>query len=156
MLECDDPAPTVFDKTAYIKYHFSCTVKSSTKNTRETKSTRQTRKITFESWFWLPKNRPFCRFSDEHYVYLSPAQNGKWNVHCEFSTADSTPKLTSTKPGKKCRITGLVGASSQKVGCQSPQFFVKRRVHCCLFTFKLFKFCWLLHRIQDSEQIHVL
>ena len=31
MLECDDPAPTVFDKTAYIKYHFSCTVKSSTK-----------------------------------------------------------------------------------------------------------------------------
>ena len=57
MLECDDPAPTVFDKTACIKdtYHFSCTVKSSTKNTQETKSTRQTRKITFESWFWLPK-----------------------------------------------------------------------------------------------------
>ena len=31
MLKCDDPAPTVFDKTAYIKYHFSCTVTSSTK-----------------------------------------------------------------------------------------------------------------------------
>ena len=49
---------------------------------------------------WLPKNRPFCRFSNEHYRYLSPAQNGKWNVHCEFSTADSTPKLTSTNREK--------------------------------------------------------
>jgi len=60
-------------------------------------------------------------------------------VHCEFSTADSTQKLTSTNREKR-RITGLVGASSQKVGCQSPQFFVKRRVHCCLFTFKHLNF----------------
>ena len=105
MLECDDPAPTVFDKTAYIKYHFSCTVKSSTKNTRGTKSTRQTRKIMFESWFWLPKKCPFCHFSNEH--YLSPAQNGKCNVHCEFSTADSTPKLTSTNREKNVGLQVL-------------------------------------------------
>ena len=48
MLECDDPAPTVFDKTTLIKYHFSRTIKSSTKNTRETKSTSQSHKIMFE------------------------------------------------------------------------------------------------------------
>ena len=105
MLECDNPAPTVFDKTAYIKYHFSCTVKSSTKNTRETKSTRQTRKITFESWFWLPKKRSFCRFNNEH--YLSPAQNDRWNVRCEFSTADFTPKLTNTNRGKNVGLQVL-------------------------------------------------
>ena len=74
-----------------------------------------------------------------------------WVLNCRLYT-----EIDQHNPGEKCRITGLVGASSQKVGCQSPQFFVKRRVHCCLFTFKLFKFCWLLHRIQDSKQIHVL
>ena len=156
MLECDDPAPTVFDKTAYIKYHFSCTVKSSTKNTRETKSTivqGKLAKLRLNPDFDCQKNVLFVILVMSTTYLQRKMVSGMCIVSSQLQTLH---RNWPAQTGEKCRITGLVGASSQKVGCQSPQFFVKRRVHCCLFTFKLFKFCWLLHRIQDSEQIHVL
>ena len=99
MVECDDAGPTVFDKTAYIKYHFSCTVKSSTKNTWETKSTRQTRKITFESLFWLPKKCPFCCL-----VIMLPISSAKWSVECALWVLNCRfyTEIDQHKPGEKC------------------------------------------------------
>jgi len=79
MLECDDPAPTVFDKTAYIKYHFSCTVKSSTKNTQATKSTctSQSRKTMFEvPDFDCQKIVLFV------VLVMLPIYSAKWSVEC--------------------------------------------------------------------------
>ena len=118
MLECDDPAQTVFDKTTYIKYHFSCTIKSSTKNTQGTNF--KIHKPKFLILISIAKKSSFCHFSIATYL-----QRKMVSRMCIVSSQLQTLHWNwPAQTGKKCRITGLIGASSQKLGCGSPQFFV--------------------------------
>ena len=107
MLECDDPAPTVFDKTAYIKYHCSCTVKSSiaTKTYEKQNSQGKLAKLRLNPDFDCQKIVLFIVLVMST-TYLQPKMvSGMCIVSSQL--ADSTPKLTSTNRGKNVGVQVL-------------------------------------------------